>query len=121
MRNNRTYTELFYTVVKAAGIPSANFHSLRHTYASRALENGVSIKTLQELMGHADIQTTLSYVHDTDELKIEAAEMMTRTRRGGNLSGTFSGRYPLGLVEGGKKKAANSCLQPVSANCGDRI
>ena len=40
-----------------------NLHSLRHSYATHLLEQGLNIVTLKELLGHADITTTMLYVH----------------------------------------------------------
>jgi len=40
-----------------------NLHSLRHAYATHLLEEGVNIVTLKELLGHADITTTMIYLH----------------------------------------------------------
>lgn len=49
---------------KKACIPYKNFHALHYTYATRLIENGVDIKTVSELLGHADVNITLStYVH----------------------------------------------------------
>jgi len=42
---------------------SVNLHSLRHTYATHLLEEGLNIVTLKELLGHAEITTTMIYLH----------------------------------------------------------
>jgi len=53
--------------VKRSGIiKEVNLHILRHCFASHALEDGMSIKTLQHLMGHSSINTTLIYLHISD-------------------------------------------------------
>ena len=48
-------------------------HSLRHTYASHLVMNGVDLPTVQKLMGHADIQTTMIYSHLAPDHLAEAA------------------------------------------------
>jgi len=50
--------------LKNAGITkSVNLHSLRHSYATHLLEEGVNIVTVKELLGHADVTTTMIYLH----------------------------------------------------------
>lgn len=64
----RTYTDIFYRTVKSAGIESANFHCLRHTYATRLAEKGVDAATIARLLGHENPSFTLDrYTHSTDD------------------------------------------------------
>lgn len=51
-------------LLRTAGIIHANFHALRHTFATRAIENGVNVKTLSDLLGHSQVQITMDlYCH----------------------------------------------------------
>ena len=60
----------FSRYLKEAGIEKANFHALRHTFATRCVEAGFEIKSLSEVLGHANVQTTLNkYVHSSFDLK----------------------------------------------------
>lgn len=65
--DGRGWTEfknIWRTTKKRAGIdPRFRFHDLRHTYASEMIRNNVSIRHVQELLGHADISTTQMYAH----------------------------------------------------------
>lgn len=52
-----------------AKVPHKKFHSLRHTYATRLFENGVSILTVSRLLGHSSIRTTEIYTHVLEDIK----------------------------------------------------
>jgi site-specific recombinase XerD len=47
-------------------------HIIRQIFATTLLDNGNDLTTVQALMGHSHIQTTESYLHSTDDLKVEA-------------------------------------------------
>jgi integrase/recombinase XerC len=57
-------------------------HRLRHTFATHLIRSGVDIRTVQELLGHADLQTTARYLHSDTRAKQEAV---------GKLAAAFAG------------------------------
>ncbi len=67
----------FKKYLQEARIENANFHALRHTFATRCVECGFEIKSLSEILGHANVQTTLNqYVHSSFELKKQNMERL---------------------------------------------
>lgn len=76
----RTYQKYFESLQKRLNIKRRGFHSLRHTFATRALECGMDVKTLSEILGHKNSAVTLNrYAHSLTEHK---AAMMNKL---GNL------------------------------------
>lgn len=72
----------FKKCVKLSGIRDANFHALRHTFATRCIEAGVDVKSLSEILGHASVKITLDkYVHSTIEQKRMNMERLFADRR----------------------------------------
>lgn len=66
----RTYQKLYQKMLASAGVKYRKFHAIRHTFATRALELGVDIKTLSEILGHASVSITLNiYAHSLLEQK----------------------------------------------------
>ncbi len=66
----RSYQRTFELLQKKLCIPRRGFHSLRHTFATRALECGMDVKTLSEILGHKNPTVTLNrYVHSLMEHK----------------------------------------------------
>ncbi len=75
----RSYQRTFESLQKKLLIPYRNFHSLRHTFATRALECGFDVKTLSEILGHKSPTVTLNrYVHSLMEHKIEMMNKLGR-------------------------------------------
>lgn len=67
----------FKELLREANIPDIRFHDLRHTAASLMLKQGISIKVVQERLGHSDAAMTLNvYSHTIPGMQKEAAEKM---------------------------------------------
>ncbi len=74
--NDMFRTEALYT----GGIPKkferVHPHALRHTFATRCFEKGMTPRTVQEIMGHANYNTTVSYTPVLDDIKLKEAERL---------------------------------------------
>lgn len=79
---NNTYDVRLYYCCDKIGIPRFSMHVLRHTFATRCIEAGMRPKTLQMILGHSNIRTTMDlYVHVTDDEKakeIRSVEKMLK-------------------------------------------
>ena len=66
----RTLQYRFKRITEKCNIYDVKFHSLRHTFATRCVELGFDIKSLSEILGHANVNITLNrYVHPSMEQK----------------------------------------------------
>ena len=71
----RTLQYRFQGFLKSLDIPTRNYHTIRHSFATRCIEGGMDVKSLSEILGHANIQTTLKmYVHPSMAAKRSALE-----------------------------------------------
>jgi len=58
-----TTTHIFQRAFKRAGLEGCSAHTLRHTHATRLIQNGLNLYEVKEILGHADIKTTMRYAH----------------------------------------------------------
>jgi integrase len=78
--DSRNTTKRFQRHLLAAGLPKLPFHSLRHSSATLLFSGGVDVKTIQTVLGHSRISTTLDlYVGAVPQLQVRAAEVMEQT------------------------------------------
>lgn len=74
----------FRSAVDLAAIENLRFHDLRHTFATRLADAGTDAYTLMEIMGHADLKTTMIYVHASGEAGRRAVEKLDAKRQFGH-------------------------------------
>lgn len=66
----RNYQYYLKEILKRSKVKKYKFHTLRHTFATNFIEAGMDIKSLSEILGHADVSITLNiYVHSSDKAK----------------------------------------------------
>lgn len=75
----RYYEQLFYDLVEQTGLDKANFHCLRHTFATRCIEAGMDIYVVSKLLGHTTPTTTLNrYGHLLPDHRAASIEKLER-------------------------------------------
>ena len=68
--NPATYEYQYHRMMKKACITDVNYHTLRHSFTTICVEEGVDIKALSEILGHSKVATTLDiYTHPTIAMK----------------------------------------------------
>lgn len=66
----RSYYRKYKKIMESCGLGQFNYHALRHTFATRCIENNFDLKSLSEILGHANVSTTMQkYVHPSMSLK----------------------------------------------------
>ena len=78
----RTYQYRFKKLLEQLELPPLSFHSLRHTFSTRALELGFDIKTLSEILGHHNANITLkTYAHSIMEHKRAQMNLLEKLQK----------------------------------------
>ena len=84
-RNPTAVLKRFKLILERSGCKDIRFHDLRHTFATMALENGMDVKTLSDMIGHISAETTLNiYSHITDTMRAQASVKIDRKIGGTN-------------------------------------
>ena len=75
-RRHDSLNQMYRRALKLSGIHGLRFHDLRHTAATRMIEAGVNIVSVNKILRHADLKTTMRYLHPDDSLK-DAVESLS--------------------------------------------
>lgn len=79
----RQFMDKYHAFLKKYGITDIRFHDLRHTFATLLIESDVSMKVVQELLGHSTITTSMDiYTHVSDEKKEQALDRLRQRNVG---------------------------------------
>jgi len=83
MSENRLRYRVWFPLLKAANVRRLDLHAARHTYASRLLAKGASLKYIQQQLGHASLTTTANtYLHLSPGGNRSAVDLLDGTPNG---------------------------------------
>ena len=72
-------TQSIRKAILRAGLQNCRVHTLRHTHASRLIQNGMSVYEVREILGHSDIKTTMRYAHlESRQVTSKARDVINR-------------------------------------------
>jgi integrase len=80
-------------VLEAAGLPHHGVHAMRHSAATIALDEGVTLAVVQELLGHSDIRVTREYTHVSSPLAHDGAQRLGKALFGRTATKTATRRH----------------------------
>jgi len=73
--------------LRKAGLQDCRIHTLRHTHASRLIQNGMSVYEVREILGHTDIKTTMRYAHlESRQVTSKARDVINRLNQRGTAT-----------------------------------
>lgn len=108
-------------ILENAGCRHIRFHDIRHTFATMALENGIDVKTLADILGHNTVETALdTYTHITSEMQSQSAITIDR-----KIAGIKYVEEKTGLQvnrdfkpnKGKKRRSGTGYIKQLSDNC----
>ncbi|HZJ41176.1 MAG TPA: site-specific integrase, partial [Candidatus Saccharimonadales bacterium] len=80
------YVKKLHKLCKDLKFRRIGWHVFRHTFASHLAQKGISLKAIQELLGHSDIKTTMRYAHLSPRELRQAVDVLSFGQRVGNVS-----------------------------------
>ena len=108
-------------ILEKAGCRNIRFHDIRHTFATMALENGIDVKTVADILGHNTVETALdTYTHITSEMLNHSANTIDR-----KIAGVRNVEEPTELqinrdfvpASGKKRRSGTGYIKQLSPNC----